>query len=287
MEEQAAYQKIHSERDHVQDEYDELEDWDEELEKRFDRLNEKLLAYEQREPVYSSEDKQKAGAFIYIDTNGTLKIDCGYIAAEDEEALIETESADGNYQIAKEVMDGHVISEETSKPDEDFSDKLITSLTRHHTQAVRNKLAQHPDIALTLLLCRLVRSIHSAYGTSNLDHVLQIALSDNALGYEIEDLKTAPYGQKIDERYGEWKDRLQGLDDKQLWNTIHGWADDERLALLAHCVSFGVNLVEGKVMAAANTQKRQQQKNILVNALQLDMREEGWIPQADNFTSAS
>lgn len=285
VEEQAAYQKIHSERDRVQDEYDELEDWDEELEKRLDRLNEKLHAYEQREPVYSSEDKQKAGAFIYVDTNGALKIDCGYIAAEDEEALIETESADSDYQIAKEAINGDVISEEISKPDEDFSDKLITNLTRHHTQAVRNKLAQYPNIALTLLLCRLVRSIHSAYGASNLDHVLQIALSDNALGYEIEDLKTAPYGQKIDERYGEWKDRLQGLDDEQLWNTIHGWADDERLALLAHCVSFGVNLVEGKVMAAANTQKRQQQKNILVNALQLDMRKEGWIPQADNYFS--
>jgi len=152
--------------------------------------------------------------------------------------------------------------------------------------AVRNKLAQNPQIALTLLLCRLVHSVFANYGTSNADHILQIELSYNVLPYgDDEELKMSPYSQAIDERRTEWSGVLQNLDDGQLWDTIHNWPDDKRLALLAHCVSLGVNLVEGKIMGAVNVEQRRHQKDILVGALQLNMREEGWTPRADNYFS--
>jgi len=282
--EQADYDALYAEYENLSCEAEQLEDQAQDIEPRIAELSNQLSAYNNRPFEYSAEDKALSGAFVYVDHHGLLVIDCGYIAAEDES--VEAEPAKGDYQVALEAMKGDVIHAEIDKPDMDYSDRLLTDLTRHQTLAVRNKLAQSPHIAITLLLCRLVRSVFASYGTSNADHILQITFDDNALPYgDDEGLQTAPYGQAITDRRNEWGSLLQNLDDGQLWGTIHNWPDDKRLALLAHCVSFGVNLVEGKIMGAANVKQRRHQKDILARELQLDMREEGWTPQADNYFS--
>jgi len=282
--EQADYDALYADYESLSLEAEQLDDQTQDIEQRIADLADKLSAYNDRPIEYSTEDKALSGAFVYVDHHGLLIIDCGYIAAEDEGH--EPEPARDDYKQALEAMEGDVIHGETTKLDMDYSDKLLTDLTRHQTLAVRNKLAQNPHIALTLLLCRLVRSVFAHYGTSNADHILQIELGDNAFSYaDDERLKTSPYGQAIDDRRDEWNSLLQNLDDGQLWDTVHNWPDDKRIALLAHCVSSGVNLVEGKIMGAANVKQRRHQKDILARALQLNMREEGWVPRADNYFS--
>lgn len=48
---------------------------------------------------------------------------------------------------------------------------------------------------------------------------------------------------------------------------------DERLTLLAHCLSYGygLNLVEGKATQAYNANRRHRQKGLLFQALDFDM----------------
>src|SRR5579859_383085 len=63
-----------------------------------------------------------------------------------------------------------------------------------------------------------------------------------------------------------------------------------RLALLAHCISFGVNALFEKVdrhggpgMTAHGLQRRLDQAERLARAVDLDMVEAGWRPTVDNY----
>src|SRR5579859_4232824 len=63
-----------------------------------------------------------------------------------------------------------------------------------------------------------------------------------------------------------------------------------RLALLAHCISFGVNALFEKVdrhggpgMTAHGLQRRLDQADRLARAVGLDMVEAGWRPTVDNY----
>lgn len=111
---------------------------------------------------------------------------------------------------------------------------------------------------------------------------MQLSLADNAFDYE--KLEATPYGREIDERYAVYKD-LQCLNDEDLWCKVAAMTTDERLTLLAPCLSYGLNLVEGKAMQAYNTNRRREQKDLLFEALDFDMREKGFIPDADNCFS--
>lgn len=122
-----------------------------------------------------------------------------------------------------------------------------------------------------------MRERYTACGSSPLRHILQASITDNAFVHE--KLEDTPYGQKIDERYADYKD-LQSLNDEDLWYKVVAMTTDERLTLLAHCLSYGLYLVNGKAMQANNANRRRRQKYLLFEALDFDMREEGFIPDA-------
>ncbi len=63
------------------------------------------------------------------------------------------------------------------------------------------------------------------------------------------DLKDSPSATSIAARHDGWQTELAGLanaaDDDALWNWLHQLDDASRMALLAHCVSYGVNALQG------------------------------------------
>ena len=75
-----------------------------------------------------------------------------------------------------------------------------------------------------------------------------------------------------------------------LWDWLAALDDASRLALLAHCASFGVNALFEKVdryggsgVTAHGLQRRLDQADRLARAVNLDMAEVGWRPTVDNY----
>ena len=185
-----------------------------------------------------------------------------------------------DYSVAKEKMQGESESEDiadVAEPDVGMSDRLIPGLTQHRTKAASNKPAKNPVVDRTSLVCRPFCERYTAYGSSRLDHIFQVSITDNAFGYR--KLEETPYGLEIDERYAECKE-LQSLNDEDIWNKIASMTIDERLMLLAYCLPYGFNLVEGKATQVYNANRRRSQKDLLFEVLDFDMCEEDFILDA-------
>ena len=162
--------------------------------------------------------------------------------------------------FAMEKMQGESESEDIAdiaEPDVGLFDRLIPDLTQHRTKAASNKLAKNPVIVRTLLGCRSFCERYTAYGSSSLDHIFQVSITDNV--FDCGKLEETPYGLEIDECYAECKE-LQSLNDEDLWHKVASMTIDERLTLLAHCLSYRLNLVEVKATQAYNANRRRRQK---------------------------
>jgi ParB family chromosome partitioning protein len=103
------------------------------------------------------------------------------------------------------------------------------------------------------------------------------------------DLKDSPSAKAVAERHEAWKAELP-KDDDALWDWLATLDDTRRAALLAHCVSFGVNALYekgdrygGPGVSVQGVQHRIAQADRLARAVGLDMVEAGWRPTVDNY----
>ncbi|MDP1570647.1 MAG: hypothetical protein Q8L86_11645, partial [Vicinamibacterales bacterium] len=103
------------------------------------------------------------------------------------------------------------------------------------------------------------------------------------------DLKDSPSALAVAERHEACKAELP-KDDDALWDWLATLDDTRRAALLAHCVSFGVNALYekgdrygGPGVSAHGVQHRIAQADRLARAVGLDMVEAGWRPTVDNY----
>jgi hypothetical protein len=78
-------------------------------------------------------------------------------------------------------------------------------------------------------------------------------------------------------------------DEDVLWDWLDGLDDASRMALLAHCVSLGVNALYEKAdrygvgVSASGIQRRIAQADRLARAVSPDMAEAGWRLTVDNY----
>jgi len=132
-------------------------------EDRYDEITALIEAIQKQ--VYTDEDKCRCGVFLYVNNGGDLVIEEGLVTDDvqlplndDTDAGNDTDELD-DYGVALERMQGDSVSEDIAnaeEPDAGLSDRLVSGLTQHRTKAARNKLAKNPDVALTLLVCRLL-----------------------------------------------------------------------------------------------------------------------------------
>ena len=105
------------------------------------------------------------------------------------------------------------------------------------------------------------------------------------------DLKDSASAKAVAERHEAWKAKLP-KDDTELWDWLTALDDTRRAALLAHCVSFGVNALYekgdrygGPGVSVHGVQQRLAQADRLARAVGLDMVAAGWRPTVDNYLS--
>ncbi len=300
---QALTEAEHAEREALREEFDRLEaeysgadEYPDAVDARLGEIEAKLEAFENRPCVFDPADIALAGVFISLSHNGTLRIERGYVRAEDDvgdrgrRVVDDTEDDEtGDAGESQTVItvggapdgDGDDGAEQGLKP---LPDRLVSELTAHRTLALQNAVAEHPHIAMTALLHTLCRDTfyHSTSDTCLNAYVRRVYPPVQAA-----DLKETPSARAIEERHNVWKQEMPERGD-QLWDYVAGLSDDARIGLLAFCVSLGVSALYERGMPGGATsphmvERRIAEANRLARALDLDMVTVGWQPSVANY----
>ena len=299
-EERATREALRDEYDELESQYAEAEELPDDVDQRLGEVEAELEAFENRPVTFAPEDIARAGVFVSIDRDGELVISSGYLRPEDEKPeTVDGENtgepsdpADpGAVQRAiitvggEPVPDGDDDEDEAVKP---LPERLVIDLTAWRTLALRNAVAENPHVAMTALLHKLVLDTFertSTSGTSLYAAVRHIHLPADATG-----LAESAAANLIDERAEAWRGDIPFGDDARLWDWIDGLDDASRLALLAHCVSFGVNALferpnpySGNGISQHGLDRRMAEAERLAQATGLDLVEAGWKPTVETY----
>ncbi|MBZ4691137.1 MAG: DNA-binding protein [Cereibacter sp.] len=309
-EESAAHATLLAEYRALEEEYSGQDEYPEEIDARLGQLEMAMEALEQRPLIYDPTEIARAGVFVTLDRDGSLAIYRGYVRPEDEPheetAVQADDAADGMGQGGVSswkpsatsaggtviTSGGQLIGADASDEEDDgalkpLPERLVMELTAHRTLALREAIGRSPDVALTLLLLKLVTDTFrtcSASGSSLEASVRHVYMSAQAPG-----LKETVVAKLVDERHAAWESDLPLGDDAALWEYLTVLDQGSRLALLAHCLSFGINALHEKVnpygagISASGLTRRMAHADLVARATDLDMVEAGWEPTVDGY----
>ncbi len=301
-EEQATIDALNAEYAKLEAEYENADELPDEVDARLGEIETALAAFEDRPVNYDSAEIGRAGVFVSMDSDGSLSVDRGHVRPEDEApATADTDSeteSDGDTeegggpsspaaQRAIITIGGRPEAEEdeddTVKP---LPDRLMSELTAYRTLALRDAVANNPQIAMTALLHKLCLDTfqHTAPGAC-----LEASVRHVFFSVQPADLKDSPSAKAVAERHEAWKADLP-KDEAALWDWLVAIDETSRSALLAHCVSFGVNALYekgdrygGPGVSVHGVQHRLVLADRLAHAVGLDMVEAGWRPTVDSY----
>ena len=296
-EEQATIDALNAEYQKLEAEYEGADELPDEVDQRLGEIETALAAFENRPVRFGAEDIARAGVFISIAHDGSLDVDRGYVRPGDEAPVApegETGVDAGGDPVEPVVQRAVItIGGQPAEPEDDeddaikpLPDRLVTELTAHRTLALRNALAENPHIAMTALLHKLVSDTF-------LNRMYKGALeaSVNHVFFPVQDeaLKDSPSARAVHERHEGWAGDIHG-DDDALWDWLAALDNTSRMALLAHCVSYGVNALYEKPnpysasgVSQHTLDMRLAQADRLARATGLDMIEVGWRPTVGNY----
>lgn len=213
---------------------------------------------------YKPRDIALAGAFVMLDGDGAVRIERGFVRAEDEPNS-KAKAEDAKAKHAAKDADGLA----------PLSEKLVAELTAYRTSALRNELAQHPATALIALVHALAVA---TFFQGSQDSCLEITPKSAWLSGYAPGIDESLAGKEIAGRHAAWGKRLPE-ESEALWTFIHGLSDAERLELLAHCVSLTANAVR---VPRQRGDESEAHAALLAHEVGLDMRAY-WQPTAASY----
>ncbi len=271
---QTSAEALQAEYNALQEKYEDADELPDEVDARLGELEEALEAFENRPDIFKPAEIVHAGSFVSIDAEGALHVERGYVRREDETAFVAA--------TAEPDPDAG-----TAAPDADGGDQdAPLELTAHRTLALRDAVASHPQVAMTMLLHKFcVDAFYQTYTPG----CLEAGVRHIQLPAQAPDLKESASARSIADRHEAWKADMP-TDEQALWDWLIALDDASRLALLAHCASGGVNALSEKVdrfggsgVTAHGLRRRLDQADRLARAVNLDMAEAGWRPTVDNY----
>jgi ParB family chromosome partitioning protein len=295
FDEQASLDALTAEQDTLEQQYEDVDELPEEVDARLGEIEAALAAFEDRPALYDRDQVAIAGAFVNVGHDGSLSVERGYVRPEDQPAIQRSgdDAGDADHTEADGAAPTTVITVagqptgDTNDDDEGLAplpDRLLSELTAHRTLALRNAVAGNPHVAMTLLVHRLVTERFRLADTS----CLQAFVQESHFAVQSADLGDSIPASAIAERHESWKAEIPA-DDDALWHWLAALDEASRLALLAHCISFGINAVHekpnpyGAGPSAHAIQQRLDQADRLACVVGLDMIEAGWRPTVDNY----
>jgi ParB family transcriptional regulator, chromosome partitioning protein len=148
-------------------------------------------------------------------------------------------------------------------------------LTAYRTSALRNELAQHPATAMLALVHALALA---TFFEGSEGSCLEITPKSAWLSGHAPRIDESVAEQQTAERHAAWGKRVPGKSE-DFWTFIHGLSDDERISLLAHCVSLTVNAIRAPRQCA---EKSEALAAVLAREVGLDMTAY-WQPTAASY----
>ena len=299
-EEQASRTALRSEYDQIEAQYGEADELPDEVDQRLGEIEQALGQFENRPMIYEPAEIARAGAFVSIDRDGDLVVDRGYVRPEDEApATVDGDAGHSQNDPEGDGADSAVrrttitIGAQASEPDEEESDtikplpeRLVIDLTAHRTLALRNAVAGNPHIAMTALLHRLVLD---TFGQRSSIGCLEASVRHVYFTAQDVDLKDSSDARAVADRQGAWKADIPFGDDEALWTWLDTLDEASRLALLAHCVSFGINALYERInpygsgVSQQGLEQRLREADRLARVTGLDMVDAGWRPTVANY----
>jgi len=304
-EEQATIDALSAEYAKLEADYEGADELPDEVDERLGEIETALAAFEDRPLTYDPAEIARAGVFVSIDAEGALSVDRGYIRPEDEAPAADPANGDDDQtdqdggettKSTSPVVQRAVITigGQPAEPEEDedevikpLPERLVMELTAHRTLALRDAVANSPRVAMTALLHKLATDTFQR--TSSSGGCLEASVRHVFFSVQAADLKDSPSAKSVAERQEAWKTDIP-QDDQALWDRLDGLDDTSRLALLAHCVSYGVNALFEKVdryggagLSQHGLDRRLGHADRLARAVGLDMVEAGWKPSVENY----
>ena len=231
-EEAASYQALRAEYDAIEAKHAEADELPDEVDARLGEIEEAMEAFEARPIRYEADDLALAGAFVSIDSSGRLRVERGYVRPEDE-PVEEVEDAG---EVAPEAApDANIDDTATSVTDDEeedeglkpLSDRLVMELTAHRTLALRNALAQDPQVAVLAALHAMVLRLFYRYAV---DSCVEIEPRNATFGSQVPGLGDTAYAQAIDQRHETWARNLPKAPE-DLWEALTEFDSCSREAL--------------------------------------------------------
>jgi ParB family chromosome partitioning protein len=300
-EERTKFDALTAECAKLESDYEGADELADEVDARLGEIEAALAVLEKRPVRYDPAEIARAGVFVSIDTDGNLAVDRAYVRPVDEpamsvdgEGLATVENGEPDEMVPAAPGASHAVitigGAEPEGDDDDaikpLPDRLVSELTAHRTLALRDAVANNPQVALTMLLHKLCLD---TFQPSAAGACLEASVRHVFFPVQAADLKDSPSAEAVAERHEAWQADLP-KDETALWDWLAALDETSRIALLAHCISFGVNALYekgerygGPGVSVHGVQTRIAQADRLARAVGLDMMEAGWRPTVDNY----
>jgi ParB family chromosome partitioning protein len=278
-EEAASQARLQAEHDDLLTAHGDAEQMPDAVDRRLAELEAAIAAIETRPLAFDVAEIARAGVFVWINPEGRLRIDRGYVRPEDELPVAAEDSAPAPSAATIDDDAGGTAAADPGGPPEPeeedggllpLPDRLVTELTAWRTLALRRALSERPDIAGLAVLHALTLKVFYAHAQ---DSCLELQLRSVSVPAPAD----APPARALGEQRRAWRAQLPN-DAAALWQTLLGWDEDSRGALLAFVVAEAVNaLIEPynrRPRAIAHADG-------LAQALGLDLAAAGWTPTAE------
>lgn len=287
-EDQAALDSAKGEFDSLTAQHESDEELPDEVDARFGELEAEIERLEAKRQAYDPADIARCGAFVILNHDGTVRIERGFVRAEDEKPEPETldvscegeggdtVNGDGGTvrsgEAGDESMDGEDEDADDHKP---LSDILIRDLTAHRTLGLRLALSEQPKVAIVAVTHALSAQIFYRGADA---HILDIRPVSTMLAAHADGIEDTKAGKAWADCHARWAAQMP-RDVAALWAFVVDLDHDSRMALFAHCVALTVNAVKlpmdrrPRAMATADR---------LAEAVSLDMTAR-WVPTARTY----
>ena len=288
-EEVATAEALREEYDRLEQAHAEADELPEEVDQRLGEIETAIAALDERSVKYDPDEVARAGVFVSIGGSGVLRVERGYVRPDDEPAVAAPEPADdtqsdgieGTSQDGAEVQGiSSPVPEEREEEEEQgikpIPDRLMTELTAYRTLALRDALAQDPDVAFLAALRALCLKLFYRYTPES---CLDIDVKSVVFGSQASGLNDTAVAKAVDERHRRWSEQLP-RESAELWDALSTFDPDSRDVLFAHCVALSVNAVYEPWNRRPRTLAH---ADCIAEAVGLDVGAAGWSPTVDNY----
>jgi ParB family chromosome partitioning protein len=283
-EDEARLDALSTEHDELAEGYSSYDEMPEDVAAKLEAVSDEIDAISDKRSAYDASVIAHGGAFVVLHHDGTVRIERGFVRAEDE-ALADPQpepEADATDPQAGEDQptehgdeDVQEIEDEDEEPGKPISDSLTRDLSAYRTLALRVALSERPDMALIALTHTLTAQLFYSYAEAG---CLEVRPTVTPLGSHADGIEDTLLAARASEAREAWAERMP-RDVADLWGFIVNLDDEQQLALLAHCAARTVNALR---LPWDRKPRSLQTADRLASALALDVAKD-WTPTVDSY----